>query len=91
VAKFVAGAYEEAIGAFRRNLEQGGPIGVPALAALTASYAVTGRAEEARESAQELLRFFPGFSVTGSRALFIFDTEARERLGAGLRKAGVPE
>jgi adenylate cyclase len=91
VAKFVAGAYEEAIGAFRRNLEQGGPIGVPALAALTASCAVTGRAEEARESAQELLRFFPGFSVTRSRALFIFDTEARERLGAGLRKAGVPE
>jgi tetratricopeptide (TPR) repeat protein len=91
ISRFVAEAYEEAIDAFRRNLERGGPIGVPALAGLTASYAATGRAEEAQASARELLEFFPDFSIPRSGAVFILSTEASERLGGFLRMAGLPE
>lgn len=91
IARFVAGEYDEAIDAFRRNRDRGGPIGVPALTSLTASYVMTGRIEEARESARELLRFVPDFTVSGSRALLIFSSEEMERLGNCLRKAGLPE
>ena len=91
LAKFVAGEYEDAIDAFRRNLDWGGPIGVPALAALTASYAAAGRAEEARESARELLRFFPGFSISRSRGLIVFNGMGSERLEDYLREAGISE
>lgn len=91
VSKFVAGAYDEAVDALQRNLERGGPVGVPALAALTASYALSGRAAEARASAQELLNFFPGFSIARSRLLAIFGAKDLERLGDGLRRAGLPE
>lgn len=91
VAKFVAGAYDEAVDALRRNIERGGPIGIPALGALTASYALGGRAAEARSSAQELVRFFPGFSIARARFLSIFGPADLERLIGGLRKAGLPE
>jgi adenylate cyclase len=91
ISRFVAGEYDEAIGAFRRNLERGGPIGVPALVSLAASYAAAGHAEEARESVQELLRFFPGFSISRCRTLIVFDSEGSERLADYLRRAGLPE
>ena len=91
ISKFVAGKYDEAIDAFRRNHERGGPIGAPALAVLTASFAASGRADEARESARELLKFFPEFSITRSRHFHLYNAEDVERLSGYLRKAGLPE
>jgi adenylate cyclase len=91
LAHFLAGDYEGAIDAFRRNLERGGPIGAPALAGLTASYAAAGRTEEARQSAAELLRFFPGFSISRSRTVIVFNSLDPEWLATHLREAGVPE
>ena len=91
ISKFVAHEYDEAIDAFKRNLERGGPIGVPALACLAACYAATERTEDARETIQKLLRFVPGFSIADSRALLVFNSESSERLSGYLRRAGVPE
>ena len=91
VSKFVAGKYDEAIDAFKRNQERGGPIGMPALAVLPASLAASGRVDKARESIQELLKFFPKFSITRARQLRIFNAEDIERLSGYLRKAGPPE
>lgn len=91
ISKFVAHEYVEAIDAFKRNLERGGPIGVPALLCLAACFAATERTEEARETIRELLRFDPGFSVARSRSLLIFNTRDAERLGDCLKRAGLPE
>ena len=91
VSKFVAGKYDEAIDAFKRNEKRGGPIGVPAFAVLAASFAASGRVDEARESVRELLKFFPEFSITRARQLRIFNAEDLERLIGYLHKAGLPE
>jgi len=91
LSKFISGDYDDAIDAFTRNLERGGPIGAPALACLTACYAAAGRKDKARESAGELAKFFPDFSVSRARTLYIFDSEASERLGNFLLEAGVVE
>jgi len=91
ISKFVAREYDEAIGAFKRNLERGGPIGLPALVCLAACYAATERIEKAQETIQQLRRFVPGFSIASCRALLIFNAEDSERLGDCLRKVGLPE
>ena len=91
ISNFVAGEYERAIDAFKRNRERGGPIGVPALASMTASYAAMGRTEEAQERATELLNFLPGITIAAARRAFPLNAEASERLGDLLRKAGLPE
>jgi len=91
VSKFVSGDYEAAVDAFRRNLERGGPIGAPALACLTASYAVSGRADEAGEAARELLKFFPAFSISKLRGAAFFGSEAAKRLEDYLRDLGIPD
>ena len=89
MAKFVAREYGEAIGAFERNLERGGPIGVPALLCLAASYAAAERADKAQETIQKVLRFDPRFSIASPRAMVIFNSEVSERLIDFLRRAGV--
>ena len=91
ISRFAARRYDEAIDAFRRNRERGGPIGVPALACQAACYAATERAEQAEETIRELLDFVPGFSVAGSRAFRFFNVEDSERLGAFLRQAGLSD
>jgi adenylate cyclase len=89
---FFAERYEEAIGAFKRNVDRGGPLGAPAVAFRTAAYCAAGQMEEAKESAQALLSFFPGFSLARFRMLHMFkNPEDTERIIGALRKAGVPE
>ena len=91
-ACFCAGRYEEAIAAFKRNVERGGPLAAPALMFRTASYSAAGRREEAKESAQALLNFYPAFSLNGYRMLYLFkDREVTNRLINLLRKAGLPD
>jgi len=89
---FCAGRNEEAIGVFKRNVERGGPIGPPALAFHTAAYSAAGRMEEAQASAQELLNFFPAFSLAHFHLPQMFKrADDRERVMAALRDIGLPE
>lgn len=89
---FCNGRNEEAIEVFKRNVDRGGPIGPPALAFRTAAYSAAGRMEEARASAQELLNFFPAFSLAQFRfALMFKHADDAERVIVALRKTGLPE
>jgi tetratricopeptide (TPR) repeat protein len=89
---FCAERYQEAIDVFKRNIDRGGPIGPPALAFRTAAYEVVGQLEAAKESAQELLEFFPAFTLTSFRMPNLFRESAdAERVISALRKAGLPE
>ena len=88
---FCAGRYQESIDTFRQNIERGGPIGPPALAFRTASYSAAGQEAEARASAQELLGFFPNFTISGFQMPKIFDSrEVGQRLADALHSAGLP-
>jgi TolB-like protein len=92
VVCFCAGRYEEAINAFRKNVERGGPIAPPALAFRTASYSAAGYMEEAKESAQALLDFFPTFSLTRFPMFYLFkDPADTQRLIDVLRQTGLPD
>jgi TolB-like protein len=92
VVCFCAGRYEEAIDAFKKNVERGGPIAPPALAFRTASYSAAGYMEEAKESAQALLDFFPAFSLTRFPMFHLFkDPADTQRLIDALRQAGLPD
>jgi len=89
---FCAERYQESIENFKRNMDRGGPIGPPALAFRTASYSATGDTAAAQASAQELLGFFPAFTVSGFRMPTLFRNEAdAEKVLRELRNAGLPE
>ncbi len=91
-SKFIAGKYIEAIETYRRNVAQGGPIGPPMLHIWAAAYVAAGRMDEARDTAMELLKFFPEFSLKRYRMLHMYKNEEdSERLIGYLRKAGLPE
>ena len=91
-SKFNSGRYEDAIEAFSRNAAQGGPIAPPMLHVWAASYAAAGRMEEARRTANELLKFLPEFSLSRFRMLHMYKKpEDTQRLIGYLRKAGLPE
>jgi hypothetical protein len=59
------------------------------------AYAVSGLHEDSRAAVKVLLGRWPGYSVAQHRAEMMSDRPAflaqRERLLAGLRKAGLPE
>jgi tetratricopeptide (TPR) repeat protein len=89
---YCAGRYGEAIDAFKRNVERGGPLAAPALTFRTAAYSAAGQIEEAKASAQALLTFFPTFTLAHYRMLHLFkNPDDTERLIDVLRKAGLPE
>lgn len=90
-ACFMAGRYEEAIGAYARNKSNGGPIAVPMLSCWAASLGMLGRISEAREVC-ELLSYAPGYTISHAHKTFRFrNSDDLNRLIEGLRKAGVPE
>jgi adenylate cyclase len=89
---FCAGRYEESLDALKSNVDRGGPLAPPALTFRTASYSATGRMAEAKGSAQALLDYLPGYSLSRYRLLHMFkNPEDTERMIAALRKAGLPE
>jgi adenylate cyclase len=89
---FCAGRHQESIEVFKRNVDRGGPIGPPALAFRSAAYAMDGQVEAARESAQELLNFFPAFTISSFRMPQMFRNPAdSERIISALRDIGLPE
>jgi adenylate cyclase len=92
ISKFVSGRYEEAIEVYRRNVARGGPIGLPMLHVWVACYVATGQMEEARSTADELLNFFPQFSLSSFRMLHMYrKPEDTQRLIGYLRQAGLPD
>ncbi len=92
VVCFSAGRYEDAIDAFKRNVERGGPLAATALTFRTAAFSAAGYVEEAKVSASELLKFFPDFSVARYRMLYMFKKpDDTEQVVGALRKAGLPE
>lgn len=57
-----------------------------------AAYVAEGRIDEARVTANELLKFFPEFSLNRYRMLHIYkNKEDSQRLIGYLSKAGLPE
>jgi TolB-like protein len=89
---FVAGRYAESADVFQRNIDRGGPIGPPALVFRTAALAADGRADEARDSARELLGFFPGFTLGGFHMLRVFrDAGVGHRTLSALCNVGLPD
>jgi adenylate cyclase len=59
---------------------------------LTAAYQLIGKADKARESAAEVMRVSPSFSLSMLEKRFISsDKESKERMLGALREAGLPE
>ena len=81
-ACFVAGRYQQASDTFERNVAHGGPLGVPMLTTWLASLVELGRLDDAREIAQRLVEFDPGFSLTraGNDAFGLPSEASRERI-----------
>ena len=85
----LAGRYEDAIEVIKkiltRNLDFLG-----AHIHLAAAYSLAGREDEARSSAEEVLRINPRFSLEGySKLLGFKDEEDKMRLMNAMRKAGL--
>ena len=91
-AKCAASKYGAAIEAFNRNAAQGGPMGPTMLHCWAAAYMTEGRIDEARATAEQLLTFYPEFSLERYRMLHMYkNKEDSQRLIGYLREAGLPE
>ena len=92
IACFCAGRYEQALEVFRRNIDRGGPLGVPALLFQALAYSAAGQPDQARATAADLLTFFPAFSVSRYPFLRLFkDPTVAQRAKGAAVNAGLPE
>jgi tetratricopeptide (TPR) repeat protein len=83
--------YEKAIPLWEQTLERN-PDYYYAHMGLTVAYQLSGQSDKARESAAELIRVKPGFSVSVLEKRAIQQhKESRELFFRGLRAAGLPE
>jgi len=89
-AHFVAGRYPEAV-AWLEKARLAHPRAAWINRFLAASYALSGRRQEAEACIQRLLAVYPGLTVTAVRAAPPFSQEVIGRLCEGLRRAGLPE
>jgi adenylate cyclase len=88
MAYYTAGQSDEAIGALKRMQTHH----LDSRAFLAASYAQTGRMEEAEAEADQILKLNPAFSVKSYAALQPYKNRIdRDYFIDGLRKAGLPE
>jgi adenylate cyclase len=89
-AHFVAGRYLDAVGWLEKaRLAQ--PKAAWINRFLAASYAMTGRQQEAETCIQRLLVASPSLTVTAVRTAPPFSKEVIDRLCEGLQQAGLPE
>jgi adenylate cyclase len=58
---------------------------------LAPAYAFVGDLDKAQESVGELLKGYPGITVSDILQAMAFSKEVMGRFGEGLRKAGLPE
>jgi adenylate cyclase len=83
--------YEKAIPLWNQTIERN-PDYYYAHLLLTVAYQLTGKADKARESAAELMRVRPKFSVSMlEKRAISSDRESKERILGALREAGLPE
>jgi adenylate cyclase len=83
------GQYKEAIAACKKAIKIA-PKNQWAHLALTSSYSLSGREEEARTEAEEVLRINPKFSLAHFAKIVLYKNQAdKERLVDALRKAGL--
>lgn len=88
-ANFTAGFYQEASKAMRTSIERYGPA-VPRYPFLIASYILSGREEEAKETVQRLLKTYPKFSLSRWKYGRTYkNPEDVDRLYNALQKAGL--
>ena len=86
-----SGQHEEAIIECKKAVERE-PDNLGGQIALTVAYGFSDREEEARSSAQEVLRINPKFSLEAfSKSLTYKNQRDKDRYIAALRKAGLPE
>ena len=94
LAKLHLGAYQDALGVYRRSIELN-PNYATARFYLAATLAELGRLDEAKTELKAALVLNPGFTIRRYRAGAQSDNPAflkgRERIIEGMRKAGVPE
>jgi adenylate cyclase len=89
LAYFHAGRYEEAIAAHKKSLNRA-PNDLLTRIALTTAYSWSGRFEEARAQAAEVMRINPKFSVEERAKSGLYKNQADlEHYLEGLRKAGL--
>jgi adenylate cyclase len=81
--------YDEAIACIRKAVQRE-PSDILSQVILTSLYSLASREEEARATAQEVLRINPKFSVDRYiSAIAIKDTAARDRVACALKKSGL--
>jgi adenylate cyclase len=86
-----SGQYEEAIGECKKATTRE-PDNLGAQIALIVAYGLSGRDEEARATASEVLRINPEFSLEYFTKTLAYKNQAdRDRYIGALRKAGLPE
>ena len=94
LAYYMLRRYPEALAPIREFVSRS-PNHMPGRVWLIATYAQLGRLEQARAEAAELLRIFPGWTLSGrlmkAMAHRYHHAEDFEHLADGLRKAGLPE
>jgi adenylate cyclase len=89
-AHFVAGRYTEAV-TWLEKARLAHPRAAWLNRFLAASYALSGRQQDAEACVERLLTTYPGLTVTAVRAAPPFSQEVIGRLCEGLRQAGLPE
>ncbi|WP_114948325.1 adenylate/guanylate cyclase domain-containing protein [Microvirga calopogonii] len=89
-AHFVAGRYPEAV-TWLEKARLAHPRAAWINRFLAASYALSGRQQEAEVCVQRLLTTYPGLTVTAVKAAPPFSPEVIDRLCEGLKQAGLPE
>jgi adenylate cyclase len=82
--------YEEAIPFWNRTIERN-PNYLFAYIGLTGAYQMSGDEIKARESANEVLRIKPTYSLAMVKKLTIKNIERKKRVLEAYRKAGIPE
>jgi adenylate cyclase len=88
-AYLLTGRYDEAIAAFKRAIEMA-PRNVHAHVYLTSAYSLSGREQEARTQAEELLRIDPKYCASRTPRVSK-NPEDDELISNALRKAGLPD
>ena len=85
------GKYEEAAKEFKTVINRN-PMDLTALIRLTMAYSLWGREEDARSTAEEVLKLSPNFSVERVVKQWPYKNEEDRALGLNsLRKAGLPD
>jgi adenylate cyclase len=86
----VAQDYDKAVALYRRALEER-PHAMWIYRHLASSLSGGGRMEEAKEAYAEMMRSYPGLTVSKYKEAMVFSAPTLERMVDNLRKLGLPD